>query len=100
MVEIEIGVLRTQCLNRRIDTRESLVAEVHAWRQQRNASGARIKWTFTTHGARAKLAGFIQDRRRVVITVQGDQLHSLDFSSLFCLTGVRDISRGSLAERQ
>ena len=56
MVEIEIGVLRAQCLNRRIDARESLVAEVQAWRQQRNASGARIKWMFTTHGARAKLA--------------------------------------------
>jgi len=56
MVEIEIGVLRTQCLDRRIDARERLVAEVQAWRQHRNASGARIKWMFTTHGARSKLA--------------------------------------------
>jgi hypothetical protein len=56
MVEIEIGVLRGQCLNRRIDERETLVAEVKAWQQQRNASAARIKWMFTTERARKKLA--------------------------------------------
>ena len=48
MVEIEIGVLRSQCLDRRIATRECLVAEIAAWERQRNASGARIKWMFTT----------------------------------------------------
>ena len=56
MVEIEIGVLRGQCLDRRISERQLLVAEIAAWQQQRNASGARIKWTFTTPKARAKLA--------------------------------------------
>jgi transposase len=55
MVEIEIGVLRGQCLDRRIDNRERLVAEIAAWEQQRNASGARIKWMFTTDKARAKM---------------------------------------------
>ena len=48
MVEIEIGVLRGQCLDRRIGERERLVAEIEAWQRQRNASGARIKWKFTT----------------------------------------------------
>jgi transposase len=55
MVEIEIGVLRTQCLARRIATREQLISEIAAWERQRNASGARIKWMFTTEKARAKM---------------------------------------------
>jgi len=44
MMEIEIGVLRGQCLDRRIGERDVLVAEIAAWQKQRNASGARIKW--------------------------------------------------------
>ena len=56
MVEIEIGVLRGQCLDRRIGERERLVSEIAAWEQQRNALGARVKWMFTTERARTKLA--------------------------------------------
>ena len=56
MVEIEIGVLRSQCLDRRIDCRDRLIAEVAAWEQLRNASGARINWMFSTEAAREKLA--------------------------------------------
>ncbi len=56
MVEIEIGVLRGQCLDRRIGERERLVSEVAAWQHQRNASGARVHWRFTTETARQKLA--------------------------------------------
>ena len=56
MVEIEIGVLRGQCLDRRIDNAEQLTQEIAAWEQQRNAAGARINWMFTTNRARAKLA--------------------------------------------
>jgi len=55
MVEIEIGVLRGQCLDRRIDSNEQLEAEIAAWERQRNASGARIKWMFTIDKARAKM---------------------------------------------
>jgi transposase len=55
MIEIEIGVLRSQCLDRRIDNRERLVSEIAAWQRQRNASGARVKWMFTTEKARAKM---------------------------------------------
>jgi transposase len=55
MVEIEIGVLRSQCLDRRIATQEQLVSEVAAWQQQRNTSRAGIKWMFTTEKARAKM---------------------------------------------
>jgi transposase len=56
MVEIEIGVLRSQCLDRRIDSHERLVSEIAAWERQRNSSRARIKWMFTTEKARAKMA--------------------------------------------
>jgi transposase len=56
MVEIEIGVLRSQCLDRRIESRERLTAETAAWESRRNQSGARINWTFSTEQARAKMA--------------------------------------------
>jgi hypothetical protein len=55
MVEIEIGVLRGQCLDRRIDDPKRLISEIAAWEKQRNAAGARIKWMFTTEKARAKM---------------------------------------------
>ena len=52
-VEIEIGVLRSQCLDRRIDNRDLLVSEIAHWERQRNQDGDRIKWMFTTDKARA-----------------------------------------------
>ncbi|WP_249147784.1 IS630 family transposase, partial [Bradyrhizobium jicamae] len=55
MVEIEIGVLARQCLDRRIDSYARLVAETAAWQKRRNAERARIKWMFTTEKARAKM---------------------------------------------
>jgi transposase len=55
MVEIEIGVLASQCLDRRIDSYWRLVAETAAWEKRRNAERARIKWMFTTEKARAKM---------------------------------------------
>src|ERR1700685_746555 len=56
MVEIEIGVLRGQCLDRRIGERDLLESEIAEWQRQRNASGARVKWKFTTQKARTKMA--------------------------------------------
>jgi hypothetical protein len=55
MVEIEIGVLRRQCLDRRIGDRARLVAEIAAWERERNQSGARIRWMFTAAKAREKM---------------------------------------------
>jgi hypothetical protein len=55
MVEIEIGVLKGQCLDRRIDDRAWLEREIAAWERKRNAAGARAKWMFTTEKARAKM---------------------------------------------
>jgi transposase len=55
MVEIEIGVLRSLCLDRRIDNKNQLVVEIAAWEKQRNADKAQINWMFTTEKAREKL---------------------------------------------
>ena len=55
MVEIEISVLASQCLDRRIDSYSRLVAEIAAWEKRRNAEHARVNWMFTTEKARAKM---------------------------------------------
>ena len=55
MVEIEIGVLRTQCLDRRIPDARTLELEIAAWLQQRNTSGERIQWRFDAERARQKM---------------------------------------------
>jgi hypothetical protein len=36
MVEIEIGVLKQQCLSRRISERDTLVREIATWQKHRN----------------------------------------------------------------
>jgi hypothetical protein len=43
MVELEIGVLRGQCLDRRIGDRKKLTSEIATWVEQRNNARARIK---------------------------------------------------------
>jgi len=55
MVEIEIGVLKSQCLDRRIADKPTLVREIAAWERARNDSGARIRWMFTVEKAREKM---------------------------------------------
>jgi hypothetical protein len=56
MAELEIGVLRGQCLSRRIGEHKKLVSEIAAWERQHNKAKARIKWMFNTDKARNKLA--------------------------------------------
>jgi hypothetical protein len=55
MAEIEIGVLNRQCLNRRIDSAQTMADEIAAWEAKRNADGVKLHWTFTIAVARAKL---------------------------------------------
>lgn len=55
MVEIEIGVLKAQCLSRRVADVETLRREIGAWEKARNASKARVRWMFTVDKAREKL---------------------------------------------
>jgi len=55
MAEIEIGVLKRQCLDRRIYDAATLRSEVAAWQKQRNTTDQLIDWQFTTADARTKL---------------------------------------------
>jgi hypothetical protein len=55
LAESELGVLATQCLDRRIPDRETLVEEVAAWQRDRNRNHAKADWHFTTENARIKL---------------------------------------------
>jgi hypothetical protein len=55
MAEIELSVLTSQCLDRRIPNIETMRNEVAAWETDRNNMGADISWRFTTEEARIKL---------------------------------------------
>ena len=55
LAESELGVLSSQCLDRRIPDKQTLVEEVAAWQQDRNANHAKANWRFTTPNARIKL---------------------------------------------
>ena len=53
--ESELAVLASQCLDRRIPSRELLKHETGAWEGQRNRDGIFATWRFTTQDARIKL---------------------------------------------
>lgn len=55
MAEIELGVLRGQCLKRRIPEIAPLTVQVAAWERDRNATHTKVNWRFTTADARIKL---------------------------------------------
>jgi hypothetical protein len=55
MAESELGVLSSQCLDRRIPDKQTLINEVAAWQDRRNTHHAKADWQFTTDDARIKL---------------------------------------------
>jgi hypothetical protein len=55
VAEIELAVLASQCLDRRIPDLETLRAEVAAWEAERNARCTTVDWHFTADTARHKL---------------------------------------------
>ena len=55
MAEIELSVLKGQCLDRRIPDMLTIQAEVSAWERDRNNNTKKISWQFTTTDARIKL---------------------------------------------
>ena len=55
MAEIELSVLKGQCLDRRIPDMTTMQTEVAAWERNRNNSAKKIVWQFTTPDARIKL---------------------------------------------
>ncbi len=55
IAEIELNVLHSQCLNRRLDKVEDVTREVKAWQHSRNNLNAKVNWQFKTQDARVKL---------------------------------------------
>jgi hypothetical protein len=55
MAESELGVLSSQCLDRRIEDKDRLIQEVAAWSKHRNKHHAKANWQFTNENARVKL---------------------------------------------
>jgi hypothetical protein len=55
IAEIELSVLKGQCLDRRIPDMATMQAEVSAWNRDRNNSARKVVWQFTTSDARIKL---------------------------------------------
>lgn len=55
MAEVEISVLTSQCLDRRLSSKKIVESEVGAWEADRNAAKATIDWRFTIPNARDKL---------------------------------------------
>ena len=56
MAEIELNVLTSQCLNRRIDDIAVVRKEVQAWKIYRDNKNAKVNWQFTNKDARIKLS--------------------------------------------
>lgn len=55
VAEIELSVMVSQCLKRRLDSIDVVRSEVDAWQQYRNEANAKIDWQFTSEDARTKL---------------------------------------------
>lgn len=55
IAEIELSVLKSQCLSVRIDSLEKMQSKVSAWEADRNHRHYRVDWQFTTDDARVKL---------------------------------------------
>jgi hypothetical protein len=55
LAESELGVLSSQCLDRRIPDKQILIDEVAAWERDRNLHNTKADWQFTTENARIKL---------------------------------------------
>ena len=55
LAESELGVLASQCLDRRIPNKQAVIDEVAAWVCERNKTHAIAEWHLTTNDARIKL---------------------------------------------
>jgi hypothetical protein len=55
LAESELGILSSQCLNRRMSDERFLKSEVAAWEANRNQKHTKANWQFTTQDARVEL---------------------------------------------
>jgi hypothetical protein len=56
MAEIEINIMDRQCTGGRIDSKETLEADVEIWSKERNKERRKIEWKFTRQDADKKLS--------------------------------------------
>lgn len=55
IAEIELSVLKRQCLANRIPSMEQMRQQTRAWNEERNEKQIQVNWQFTTADARIKL---------------------------------------------
>jgi len=55
IAEIELSVLKRQCLAERIPAIDIMRRKIKAWNQERNSRQTKVNWQFTTEDARIKL---------------------------------------------
>ncbi len=55
MAESELSVVSSQCLDRRIPDKQTLIKEAAVWEDARNKNHTKADWQFTTADARVKL---------------------------------------------
>jgi hypothetical protein len=61
IAEIELSVMTSQCLGRRIPSIDALSHELDVWTSDRNNSISAVRWQFTTEDARVKLRKLYPD---------------------------------------
>lgn len=64
VAELELSVQARQCLGRRIGEVATLVWEVAAWQERRNAAQVKINWCFRAADARVKLKHLYPQRQQ------------------------------------
>jgi hypothetical protein len=55
VAEMELSVVARQCLDRRLPDEPTLIREIAAWQQKRNAAVVKVHWQFQTTDARIRL---------------------------------------------
>jgi hypothetical protein len=65
MAKSELGALSSQCLDRRIPDKQTLIKEVAAWKDSRDKNHAEAGWLLTTAEARVRLKRLYPQRDRV-----------------------------------
>jgi len=72
IAEIELNVMTSQCLSRRLDTIEKVASELGVWNSERNENISKVNWHFTTNDARERLVSIypkFEDKNGVDVTM-------------------------------
>jgi len=58
VAEIEINVMETECIGRRIEDKNRLINVIQSWKERRNENKSKINWKFTKESADEKLSKY------------------------------------------